>query len=130
MFSTKTHKTAAFLAIWIACLAAPCVSRAAGPIQLSGVISGVVSDSMGIPQMGAIVLLYLGQFKFLGLFPDLYSVKVTLATFVPALKKNILVQPGMRSVLNVNLNTLFSTIQLAYPSAESGSLMSDEWKWV
>jgi hypothetical protein len=72
----------------------------------------------------------LGQFRFLGLFPDLYSVRVTLATFVPALKKNILVQPGMRSVLNVNLNTLFSTIQLAYPSVESGSLMSDEWKWV
>jgi hypothetical protein len=144
MFSTKTHKTAAFLAIGIACLAAPCVAPAAGPIRLSGVISGVVSDSMGIPQMGAIVLLYnrqdrvygkvqtddLGQFKFLGLFPDLYSVKVTLATFVPALKKNILVQPGMRSVLNVNLNTLFSTIQLSYPSVESGSLMSDEWKWV
>ena len=128
----------------IACLAAPCVARAAGPIQLSGVISGVVGDSMGIPQMGAVVLLFnrqdraygkvqtddRGQFRFLGLVPDLYSVKVTLATFVPALKKNILVQPGMRSVLNVNLNTLFSTIQLAYPSVESGSLMSDEWKWV
>jgi len=144
MLSTKTHKTVAFLAIGIACLAVPCVAPAAGPIQLSGVIGGVVSDSMGIPQMGAIVVLYnrqdrvygkvqtddLGQFRFLGLFPDLYSVRVTLATFVPALKKNILVQPGMRSVLNVNLNTLFSTIQLAYPSVESGSLMSDEWKWV
>jgi hypothetical protein len=144
MFSTKTHKTVAFLAMGIAFLAAPCVAPAAGPIKLSGVITGVVSDSMGIPQMGAIVLLYnrqdriygkvqtddLGQFRFLGLFPDLYSVKVTLATFVPALKKNILVQPGMRSVLNVNLNTLFSTIQLAYPSIDSGSLMSDDWKWV
>jgi len=128
----------------IAYLAVPCVAPAAGPIQLSGVISGVVGDSMGIPQMGAVVLLFnrqdraygkvqtddRGQFRFLGLVPDLYSVKVTLATFVPALKKNILVQPGMRSVLNVNLNTLFSTIQLAYPSVESGSLMSDEWKWV
>ena len=144
MFSTKTHKTVAFLAMGIAFLAAPCVAPAAGPIKLSGVITGVVSDSMGIPQMGAVVLLYnrqervygkvqtddLGQFRFLGLFPDLYSVKVTLATFVPALKKNILVQPGMRSVLNVNLNTLFSTIQLAYPSIDSGSLMSDDWKWV
>ena len=144
MYSTKTHKTVAFLAVGIACLAAPCAAPAVGPINLSGVISGVVSDSMGIPQMGAIVLLYnrqdriygkvqtddLGQFNFLGLFPDLYSVKVTLATFVPALKKNILVQPGMRSVLNVNLNTLFSTIQLAYPSLDSGSLMSDDWKWV
>src|SRR5439155_26962378 len=69
-------------------------------------------------------------FNFVGLFPDLYSVKVTLATFVPALNKNILVQPGMRSMLNVNLNTLFSNIQFAYPPLENGSLMSDEWKWV
>src|ERR1039457_2185724 len=144
MSRTKTHKTVTSLVIGIACLALPCVALASGPIKLSGAISGVVSDSMGIPQMGAMVLLLnrqdrvfekvqtddRGQFRFLGLFPDLYSVKVTLATFVPALKKNILVQPGMRSVLNVNLNTLFSTIQLAYPSVENGSLMSDDWKWV
>ena len=39
-------------------------------------------------------------------------------------------QPGMASVLNVNLNTLFSSIQFAYPPIENGSLMSDEWKWV
>ena len=71
-----------------------------------------------------------GEFKFLGLFPDLYSIRVTLASFVPALKKDILVQPGMRSVLNVNLSTLFSSIQLAYPPIENGSLMTDEWKWV
>ncbi len=62
--------------------------------------------------------------------PDLYSIKVTLAAFVPAMKKGILVQPGMASVLNVNLNTLFSSIQFAYPPIENGSLMSDEWKWV
>ena len=36
----------------------------------------------------------------------------------------------MRSVLNVNLNTLFSSIQFAYPAIDNGSLMSDEWKWV
>ena len=66
-----------------------------------------------------------GNFKFPGLLPDLYSLKVTLATFVPAWKKNILVQPGMRSVFNVNLNTLFSSIQLAYPPLENGSLMSE-----
>ena len=46
------------------------------------------------------------------------------------MKKDILVQPGMRSVLNVNLNTLFSSIQFAYPPIENGSLMTDEWKWV
>src|SRR4029077_3694913 len=61
--------------------------------------------------------------------PDTYSIKVTFASFVPAIRKGILVQPGMRSVLNVNLNTLFSTLQFAYPPVENG-LMSDDWKWV
>ena len=32
--------------------------------------------------------------------------------------------------MNVNLNTLFSSIQFAYPPIDNGSLMSDEWKWV
>jgi hypothetical protein len=71
-----------------------------------------------------------GAFRFVGLMPDLYSVKVTLASFVPALKKGILVQPGAASVLNVSLSTLFSSIQFAYPALESGGIMSDEWKWV
>jgi len=93
--------------------------------------------------MGAAVLLYdrqqrflgkvltddHGEFKLLGLIPAPYSVKVSLVSFVPATKE-ILVLPGMRSVLNVNLSTLFSTIQFAYPTFESGNIMSDDWKWV
>jgi hypothetical protein len=118
-------------------------AQGAEPIKLSGAITGRVADSSGVAQMGAAVILYnkqerqfqrvltdsQGIFKFLNLLPDTYSIKVTFATFVPALRKNILVQPGMRSVLNVNLNTLFSTIQLAYPPMENG-IMSDDWKWV
>jgi hypothetical protein len=105
---------------------------------------GLVTDRTGVPQMGAVVLLYnrqeyvcekaltdqRGEFHFLGLLPDLYSVRVSLAAFVPALKKDILVQPGMRSILAVNLNTLVSSIQFGYPAVENGSLMTDEWKWV
>jgi hypothetical protein len=72
-----------------------------------------------------------GEFHFAGLFPEFYSVRVSLATFFPAFKRGIMVQPGMRSVLAVSLNTLFSTIQLSYPVAiDAGSIMSDEWKWV
>jgi hypothetical protein len=107
------------------------------------VIAGVVTDPLGIPQMGAAVTLYnrqerifqkaftddRGEFRFAGLFPDIYSVRITLATFVPAVKRGIMVQPGMRSVLNVNLNTLLSTIQVQFPSSDNG-LMSDDWKWV
>src|ERR1051326_6739917 len=143
MFSRKTHRTVASLALGMACLSGPFMARAAAPLKLSGAISGVVSDPAGIPQMGASVLLYnrqerilgraltdsRGQFLFATLLPDTYSIRVTLATFVPALRRDILVQPGMRSVLNVNLNNLFSTIQISYPVLDGG-LFTDDWKWV
>jgi hypothetical protein len=112
---------------------------------LNGAITGVVSDHLGIPQMGATVLLFnrqeralqkvqtndRGEFVFAGLLPELYSIRVSLATFLPAFKRNIAVDPGKRSILHVNLSTLLSTIQLSYPAAiENGSIMSDDWKWV
>ena len=70
-----------------------------------------------------------GEFKLLGLFPAVYSVKISLAAFIPATRE-ILVQPGMRSILNVNLSTLFSSIQFAYPIVENANIMSEDWKWV
>ncbi len=70
-----------------------------------------------------------GNFVFPGLMPDIYSIRVTLAAFVPAIKSNILVQPGMRSVLNVSMATLFSSIHLAFPS-EKPVFMTGDWKWV
>lgn len=142
MLSTKTHRTVTSLLMGVACLSAPL--WAASPVKLAGAITGMVSDSLGAPRMGATVLLLnrqdrifdkaitdeRGEFKFLGLFPDLYSIKVTLATFVPALRRNIAVRAGLESVLNVNLNNLFSTIQITYPAIENGNLMKDDWKWI
>lgn len=145
MFRVNTHSSAGLLVTAFACLAAlPTSLRAVEPIKLSGAITGLVRNSTGVPQMGATVILYnrqdrvyeraltdeRGEFKFLGLFPETYSLRVTLASFVPAIKRNILVQPGMRSVMAVSLNTLFSSIQLAYPPVENGSLMTDDWRWI
>src|SRR2546426_6886923 len=39
-----------------------------------------------------------GEFRFPGLLPDVYSVRITLAAFVPAFRKDILVKPGVRSM--------------------------------
>ena len=145
MLEVRTHKTLGSLVLAGAVyLAGAGLGQAATPLPLAGAITGFVTDAAGVPQMGAAVILLTrqermferaltddrGAFRFLGLTPDLYSIKVTLGAFVPALKKGIQVQPGMASVLNVNLNTLFSSIQFAYPPIENGSLMSDEWKWV
>ncbi len=70
-----------------------------------------------------------GEFKLLGLVPALYSVKISFAAFVPATRQ-VMVQPGMRSILNVNLSTLFSNIQFGYPTHDNGLIMTDDWKWV
>ena len=112
--------------------------------SVSGTIAGMVTDAGGIPQMGAVVLLFnrsdrlcqraltneKGTFEFDHLLPGPYMVRVTLASFLPALKNNILVQPGMRSLLNVSMATLFSSVELVYPSADKRTLMTDDWKWV
>ena len=46
------------------------------------------------------------------LLPDIYSIRVTLATFLPAIKDRVEVKPGMRSLLEINLSRVFSSIHL------------------
>ncbi len=117
---------------------------AAVPERLSGSIAGWVTDSLGTPQMGATVLLFsrserllgrtlsdeTGGFLFDSLKPDIYSIRVTLSSFIPALKRNIVVQPGTRSLLSVSLAGVLSSIQLVYSSSGKGPVMSEDWKWV
>jgi hypothetical protein len=118
---------------------------AASPIVQSGGMKGVVADINGHPRMGAEVLLFNrqdklvrraltngeGGFAFADLLPDLYSVRVSLAAFLPAIKNNIQIQAGKLRLLDVNLSTLFSSIQLLpVTNSDARALMSDDWKWV
>ncbi|MEJ7605775.1 MAG: carboxypeptidase-like regulatory domain-containing protein [Bryobacteraceae bacterium] len=109
-----------------------------------GGVGGSVQDAAGIPQMGAVVQLFnrfekpldkvltnvRGEFGFDGLMPDVYAIRVSLNSFMPALKRGIAVQPGMRSILAINLATVLSSIDLLYSAPNPGTLMSDDWKWV
>src|SRR5271166_457421 len=115
---------------------------AASSLQLSGSIAGYVRDVAGVPQMGATVALFnrqerqvfqaitneRGVFGFEGLLPDTYSIRVSLSSFVPAVKQRILVQPGMQSLLYINIASLLSSIELVYALPGQGALMSDDWK--
>jgi hypothetical protein len=117
---------------------------AASPVRFSGQLDGLVTDVAGKPQSGAIILLFnqqdrflqrsatdaLGSFSFGDLLPDLYSVQVSFANFVPAMKQRIQVKPGMRSMLEVSLSRVFSSVQLVATTPVPGGLMSDSWKWV
>jgi len=119
-------------------------ASAASMVPLSGRILGLVTDAAGIPQMGAAVLLLnreeklsqriltdeKGAFSFDGLAAGIYSIHVSLASFMPVSRANIFVQPGIRSLLNVSLAGLFSSIQVVTPSVEQRAIMNDDWKWV
>ncbi len=140
--SFKTWKLG--LGILAGFLASASPAVCADPLRLTGSLVGFVSNTTGVAQMGATVLLYnryerlvgrtltneKGAFGFDSLTPDTYSIRVSLASFVPALKKGIAVQPGMRSFLAVNLAGLFSSVELVYAAPGQGALMSDDWKWV
>lgn len=120
------------------------VCAGAPGLDLSGSITGVVANSAGVPQMGATVFLYNrfdrlveksltaenGTFAFKSLVPDTYAIRISMASFLPALKRNIVVQPGMQSLLSVNLTSVFSSIELVGLAPGRQPLMSDEWKWV
>ncbi len=120
----------------------PAASEPAG--RLYGTIVGVVSDASGSGQLGATVYLFnrfeklvkkvstneKGAFGFDFLPPDSYSVRVSLPAFLPAVRQNIMIQPGMRSFLAINLASLVSSVELVYSTQTPANLMTDEWKWV
>lgn len=134
------------LAVSLLAVAALASSAQAAPpaqIRFTGELGGLVSDVAGKPQPGAVVILFnkqeralqktvtdaLGAFAFGDLVPDTYSVHVTFANFVPAIKERVPIKPGMRSLLEVNLSRVFSSVELVSMAPVSGSLMSDRWKW-
>ena len=71
-----------------------------------------------------------GLFAFDALTPDLYTVRVSLSSFMPALKRNISIQAGLRSYLTINLASMLSSIELIYLSPGQSPIMSEDWKWV
>jgi hypothetical protein len=123
----------------------PVSAFAAGsPLRLAGELSGLVTDVSGRPQSGALVILLNkqeqmlqrittdsgGAFSFDELIPDLYSIRVTMGAFLPAVRDRLQVRAGMRSLLEVSLSRVFSSVQMVSTVPAPGGLMNDNWKWV
>ncbi|MGH9583725.1 MAG: carboxypeptidase-like regulatory domain-containing protein, partial [Bryobacteraceae bacterium] len=111
-------------------------------LPVTGDLLGTVVNSAGIPQMGAAVNLFNryehliaktmtgpgGRFAFAGLPADRYSVRVSLASFLPAARDNIAIHAGIDSMLEIRMATLFSNVRVQY--AVPTAAMTEDWKWV
>jgi Carboxypeptidase regulatory-like domain len=124
-----------------------CALVAAGALPalgagLSTAVVGVVRDSRGTPQMGALVQLLAadstviaqaytslsGEFSFEHVIPGSYQMKATGTSFLPTLRENLRIR-GSKTVVNLTLNTLFEAIQWLPAEPRSPDEPEDDWKW-
>lgn len=110
-----------------------------------GKLAGTVVDFAGKPQMGATVWIaaenrvasapvqartnQIGRFSTQPVPAGLYSVRVTLAGFLPALEQHVRVTANLTTLLKLELDSVFSSMSaLRRPSEQP--LDADEWDWV
>ena len=111
-----------------------------------GKLAGVVRDAAGTPQMGASVELApesagvtapqilltntQGIFQGSKLVPGLYTLRVTLAGFLPTLEKHVRVSPNLTTVVRVELESMYASLDQLRRTPSSAGANSDDWKWV
>ncbi|MDE3061677.1 MAG: carboxypeptidase regulatory-like domain-containing protein [Acidobacteriota bacterium] len=106
-----------------------------------GTVTGVVRDSAGEPQIGALVQLLQpdfsvvvasytdakGRFVFSNIAPGRYQLKAIATSFLPALRDGVRVRRG--TVVNLTLNTLYEVMQWLPAQPKAANASSDDWAW-
>ncbi|MGA9585667.1 MAG: carboxypeptidase-like regulatory domain-containing protein [Terracidiphilus sp.] len=106
-----------------------------------GSVSGVVRDSSGVPQMGAVVQLLRpdmsvisavyttskGSYSFNDIQPGKYALKAMGTSFLPSLRENVRVRAN--TVVNLTLNTLYEVMQWLPAEPRAANASRDDWEW-
>jgi hypothetical protein len=111
-----------------------------------GNLAGVVRDLAGTPQMGASVEVFAeapgagaargfltntqGIFRGEKLVPGLYTVRVTLAGFLPTLQQHVRINPNLTTMVRIELESMFATLEQLRRQPSSPKADADDWKWV
>src|SRR5271165_644418 len=111
----------------------------------AGALSGLVRDVSGTPQLGATVevlseaaginterhLLTNSQGFFQGerLVPGYYTVRVTLAGFLPTLEKHVRISANLTTVVRIQLESMFASLEELRRPPAAGAAEADDWKW-
>jgi len=108
----------------------------------SGVLTGVIRDAEGVPQMGALVEAVLpetgliasavtdarGRYR-MNLRPGRYNLKATAALLMPAVREHMMLARGGRTVVDMTLSTLLAPTGWIPASRRTVNEPSDDWMW-
>ena len=111
--------------------------------QQSTSLSGVVKDSRGVPQIGAMVQLLRpdftvavetytdehGRYRLASLVPGVYEVKASANLFLPTLRENLQVLTGSKQVVNLTLDTLYEAFRWLPAKPRQADEPKDDWTW-
>ena len=111
-----------------------------------GKLTGVVRDSSGTAEMGASVEVLpegvssatainlhtntQGMFRTDRLAPGFYTVRVTLAGFLPRLQKHVQVAANLTTLVRIQLQSMFASLEQLRRTPSTASSEADDWKWV
>jgi len=107
------------------------------------VLRGVVRDSQGTPQLGAVVELLTGdasliataftddhgRYRMAAILPGRYQLRASAAFFVPVTRTNLHLQAGAQMVLNLTMSTLFEAESWLPAQKRRADEPADDWKW-
>lgn len=106
-------------------------------------VSGIVRDSQGVAQMGAMVQVLTansssvataftdmyGRYKFTDLLPGRYQIRATAALFLPTTRANLMLAMGTRATVNLTLSMLADTAAWLPAERRKPGEPGDDWTW-
>lgn len=139
----RTLGAALLTAMWLTLGANPSVAQAK---LAPGKLAGIVNDTTGTPQMGATVEVVpenaakatalglltntQGIFRGESLNPGLYTVRVTLAGFLPTLQQHVRITAHLTTVVRIELESMFASLDQLRHQPSVITVEKDDWKWV
>jgi hypothetical protein len=134
------------LILTLMCFSIGANTSAAPARAVAGKLSGVVRDTSGTPQMGATVEIVpeaainaaslglltniQGIFQGERMAPGLYTVRVTLAGFLPTIQQHVRISAHVTTVVRVELESMFASLDQLRRQPSAAKVESDDWKWV
>ncbi len=119
------------------------LAAAAHAASTGAVVKGVVRDTHGAPQMGALVQILApdataiataitdlrGRYRIYGIAPGRYQMRASAALFMPVLRQNLRLGAGVQATVNLTLSALYDATGWLPAHRRAPDAPSDDWRW-